>query len=63
MGMWMSFTKKPMKPMMRKPTEVASAILENSDGGGEGTKQDGGTRGEGVPPTRRASQALHPHTR
>jgi len=30
MGMWMSLTKKPMKPMMRKPTEVAYAILANS---------------------------------
>ena len=30
MGMWMSLTKKPMKPMMPKPIAVAMAILENS---------------------------------
>merc|ERR1719285_289589 len=30
MGMWMSLTKKPMKPMMPKPMAVAMAILENS---------------------------------
>ena len=31
-GMKMSFTKKPMKPMMKNPTEVACAIFENSAG-------------------------------
>ena len=31
-GMWMSFTKKPIKPMMRKPTLVAPAIRVNSGG-------------------------------
>jgi len=30
MGMWMSFTKKPMKPMMAKPIAVAIAIFWNS---------------------------------
>jgi len=30
MGMKISFTKKPMKPMMAKPIEVACAIFENS---------------------------------
>ena len=30
MGMWMSFTKKPMKPMMAKPMAVATAIFWNS---------------------------------
>lgn len=30
MGMKMSFTKKPMKPMIAKPIEVACAIFENS---------------------------------
>jgi hypothetical protein len=30
MGMWMSFTKNPMKPMIKNPTDVANAILENS---------------------------------
>ena len=29
-GMKISFTKKPMKPMMKKPTDVAWAIFENS---------------------------------
>ena len=29
-GMKISFTKKPMKPMIAKPTDVACAILENS---------------------------------
>ena len=29
-GMKMSFTKKPMKPMIAKPIDVACAILENS---------------------------------
>ena len=29
-GMKMSFTKKPMKPIMKNPTDVACAILENS---------------------------------
>ena len=29
-GMKMSFTKKPMKPMIAKPMEVACAIFENS---------------------------------
>ena len=31
-GMKISFTKKPMKPMMKNPTEVACAIFENSAG-------------------------------
>lgn len=30
MGMNMSFTKNPMKPMTRKPTPVAVAIFLNS---------------------------------
>ncbi len=30
MGMWMSLTKKPMKPMMAKPMAVAIAIFWNS---------------------------------
>ena len=30
MGMWISFTKKPMKPMIAKPVAVACAIFENS---------------------------------
>lgn len=30
MGMKMSFTKKPMKPIIAKPTDVACAIFENS---------------------------------
>lgn len=29
-GMWMSFTKKPMKPMTRNPTVVALATCMNS---------------------------------
>ena len=29
-GMNMSFTKKPMNPMIAKPTDVACAIFENS---------------------------------
>ena len=29
-GMWMSFTKNPMKPMTRKPTPVANATFMNS---------------------------------
>merc|ERR1712014_192510 len=29
-GMWMSLTKKPMKPMIAKPIAVATAILLNS---------------------------------
>ena len=29
-GMWMSLTKNPMKPMMAKPMAVAMAIFENS---------------------------------
>ena len=29
-GMKMSFTKKPMKPMIAKPMDVACAIFENS---------------------------------
>lgn len=29
-GMWMSFTKKPMNPMMQKPIAVAMAIFWNS---------------------------------
>ena len=31
MGMWMSFTKKPMKPMMANPMAVAKAIFWNSE--------------------------------
>jgi hypothetical protein len=30
MGMWISFTKNPMKPMMAKPTAVAVAVFMNS---------------------------------
>lgn len=30
MGMWISFTKKPIKPMMAKPMAVATAIFWNS---------------------------------
>lgn len=30
-GMWMSLTKKPMKPMMQKPIAVAIAIFWNSE--------------------------------
>ena len=30
MGMWMSLTKKPMKPMIAKPIAVATAIFWNS---------------------------------
>ena len=30
MGMWMSFTKKPMNPMMANPIAVAVAIFWNS---------------------------------
>lgn len=30
-GMWMSLTKKPMKPMIAKPIAVAMAIFENSE--------------------------------
>lgn len=26
-GMWISFTKKPMKPIIAKPTAVAKAIF------------------------------------
>ena len=33
-GMKISFTKKPMKPMIAKPTDVACAIFENSAAGG-----------------------------
>jgi hypothetical protein len=29
-GMWISFTKKPMNPMMAKPIAVAIAIFWNS---------------------------------
>lgn len=32
MGMWMSLTKKPMKPMMANPIAVAMAIFWNSSG-------------------------------
>lgn len=32
MGMWMSLTKKPMKPMMANPIAVAMAIFWNSEG-------------------------------
>ena len=35
-GMKISFTKKPMKPMIAKPTDVACAILENSAQGARG---------------------------
>lgn len=30
MGMWMSLTKKPMKPIIQKPIAVAIAIFWNS---------------------------------
>ena len=30
-GMWMSFTKKPMNPMIAKPIAVAMAIFWNSE--------------------------------
>lgn len=29
-GIWISFTKNPMKPMMQKPIAVATAIFWNS---------------------------------
>lgn len=32
MGMWMSLTKKPMKPIMANPIAVAMAIFWNSIG-------------------------------
>jgi hypothetical protein len=32
MGMWMSLTKKPMKPMIKNPAPEARAILANSAG-------------------------------
>ena len=31
MGMWISLTKKPMKPMMANPIAVAMAIFWNSE--------------------------------
>ena len=31
MGIWMSFTKKPMNPMMANPIAVAMAIFWNSE--------------------------------
>jgi hypothetical protein len=31
MGMWMSFTKKPMNPIIANPIAVATAILWNSE--------------------------------
>lgn len=30
-GMWISFTKKPMKPMIANPIAVAMAIFWNSE--------------------------------
>lgn len=30
-GMWISFTKKPMNPIMQKPIAVATAIFWNSE--------------------------------
>ena len=54
-GMKISFTKKPMKPMMKKPTDVAWAIFENSArraqhvlraaGRAQGGETDGSDRG------------------
>jgi len=44
-GMKMSFTKKPMKPMMKKPTDVACAIFENSARGGRSGRQRVGASG------------------
>ena len=32
MGMWMSFTKNPMNPIIAKPIAVAMAIFWNSEG-------------------------------
>ena len=37
-GMKISFTKKPMKPMMKKPTDVAWAIFENSARAGQAVR-------------------------
>lgn len=31
MGMWISFTKNPINPMMQKPMAVATAIFWNSE--------------------------------
>jgi hypothetical protein len=31
MGMWISFTKKPMNPIIANPIAVATAILWNSE--------------------------------
>ena len=31
MGIWINLTKKPMKPMIAKPTAVAKAIFWNSE--------------------------------
>jgi hypothetical protein len=35
MGMWISLTKNPIKPMMANPIAVAVAILVNSEMGGK----------------------------
>ena len=48
MGMWMSLTKKPMKPMSRKPTLVALAILVNSVVVGESLHEEDGAMGGGA---------------
>jgi hypothetical protein len=53
-GMKISFTKKPMKPMMKNPTDVACAILENSAGG-----QAGGGDARAVKPRRTCSALQH----
>ena len=40
-GMKMSLTKKPIKPIMAKPTDVACAIFENSTTKNEGAEREG----------------------
>ena len=41
-GMKISFTKKPMKPMIAKPIDVACAIFANSAGAGRPTSRHRG---------------------
>ena len=48
-GMKMSFTKKPMNPMMKKPTDVAWAIFENS------AQRGGAARVRGQPDARKGA--------
>jgi len=42
MGIKMSLTKKPMKPMIAKPIDVACAIFANSAGAGRPTSRHRG---------------------